>query len=31
MTLARTKDRWPNSDWSGYDEALITSSTDRYC
>ena len=23
MTLARTKDRWPNSDWSGYDEALI--------
>lgn len=31
LTLARTRDRWPNSDWSAYDEALATSSSDHAC
>ena len=31
LTLARTRDRWPNSDWSAYDKALATSSSDHAC
>ena len=31
LTLARTKDRWPNTDWSVYDEALAASSSDHAC
>ena len=28
LTLARTRDRWPNSDWSAYDKALLNQPVD---